>query len=60
MTTNLELLMQSTWLLSGQVEEGEPVRDIPLNQLPFRVGRRSDRVIQDSQSGCLEFACRNH
>ncbi len=30
------------WLLSGQVDEGEPVRDIPIQALPFRVGRRPD------------------
>ena len=30
------------WVLSGQVDEGEPVRDIFVNSFPFRVGRRSD------------------
>lgn len=42
MTINPEQLMETTWLLSGQVDEGEPVREIPINSLPFRVGRRSD------------------
>lgn len=32
----------SVWLLSGQVLDGEPVREIPINVSPFQVGRRSD------------------
>ena len=42
MTISVETTAQSMWLLSGQVDDGEPVRDIPVNTLPFRVGRRSD------------------
>jgi len=30
------------WLLSGQIREREPIRDIHINPFPFRVGRRSD------------------
>ena len=30
------------WFLSGQTDEGEVVRHVPLHTFPFRVGRRSD------------------
>ncbi len=30
------------WLLNGQLRENEPARDVPLTQLPFRMGRRPD------------------
>jgi EAL domain-containing protein (putative c-di-GMP-specific phosphodiesterase class I) len=42
MTTFPDQSIETMWLLSGQVDEGEPVREIPLNSYPFRVGRRSD------------------
>lgn len=31
-----------TWLLSGQLRQDEPVRDISLTTFPFRMGRRPD------------------
>ncbi|MCA9259314.1 MAG: FHA domain-containing protein, partial [Planctomycetales bacterium] len=31
-----------TWLLSGQLQEDEAVRSIPINVAPFLVGRRSN------------------
>lgn len=27
------------WLLSGQVEEDAPIRDIPISVIPFQIGR---------------------
>ncbi len=42
MTIISEITTQSVWILSGQVDDGEPVREIPINTLPFRVGRRAD------------------
>jgi EAL domain-containing protein (putative c-di-GMP-specific phosphodiesterase class I) len=33
---------QALWFLSGQTSEGEPVRHVPLQSFPFRVGRRTD------------------
>lgn len=42
MTTISDQTTDTMWLLSGQVAEGEPVREIPINAYPFRVGRRSD------------------
>ena len=56
MTINPEQLMETTWLLSGQVDEGEPVREIPINSLPFRVGRRSDVSCRIPQSDRFESA----
>ncbi len=35
-------MTDSTWLLSGQIREDEPVRDIAINASPFQIGRRSD------------------
>ena len=32
----------TVWYLSGQVDESEGVRQIPINTFPFKVGRRSD------------------
>lgn len=32
---------QATWLLSGQIRQGEPVRQVRIDCSPFRVGRRS-------------------
>jgi EAL domain-containing protein (putative c-di-GMP-specific phosphodiesterase class I) len=29
------------WLLTGQVEEGAPVRDVPIIATPFQIGRRT-------------------
>jgi EAL domain-containing protein (putative c-di-GMP-specific phosphodiesterase class I) len=41
-TMTIEQSTDTMWLLSGQVNEGEPVREIPINSYPFQVGRRSD------------------
>ena len=32
---------RTVWLLSGQLTEGDSVRDIPITAMPFQVGRRS-------------------
>jgi EAL domain-containing protein (putative c-di-GMP-specific phosphodiesterase class I) len=32
---------ETTWLLSGQVEEDAPIRDVPISVTPFQVGRKS-------------------
>ncbi len=46
MTTIPEQIPETMWLLSGQVDEGEPVKEIPIHALPFRVGRRSDVALR--------------
>ncbi len=46
MTTIPEQLPETMWLLSGQVDEGEPVKEIPISSLPFRVGRRSNASLR--------------
>lgn len=35
-------LNASVWFFAGQLGESEPVRHVPINTLPFRIGRRSD------------------
>ena len=37
---------KTTWLLSGQTGENEPVRQVRVDQSPFTVGRRSDVSLQ--------------
>jgi EAL domain-containing protein (putative c-di-GMP-specific phosphodiesterase class I) len=37
------------WYLSGKVHSNEPVRHVPLNSFPFRIGRRTDLTF------CLPF-----
>ena len=46
MTNCPQKSIESVWLLSGQVAEGEPVRDIPITSTPFQVGRRSGLSFQ--------------
>ncbi|MEM8945687.1 MAG: EAL domain-containing protein [Planctomycetota bacterium] len=41
MSIDLPLTDSVTWHLSGQMQEDEPVRTIPITALPFTVGRRS-------------------
>lgn len=36
---------QSTWLLSGQVSDDEPMRHISVDRSPFSVGRRPDQKL---------------
>lgn len=33
-------LQPSIWFFAGQIDESEPVRQVPIQTLPFRVGRR--------------------
>ena len=35
----------ATWLLSGQLQENEPVRTIRINSSPFSVGRRNETAL---------------
>ena len=32
---------ETMWLLSGQIEEDAPIRDIPISVTPFQIGRKS-------------------
>lgn len=41
MTIELTLPSTGTWLLSGQLQEDEPVRTIRINSSPFTIGRKS-------------------
>ena len=36
----------TTWLLSGQVEENAPIRDIPISVIPFLIGRKSSAALR--------------
>lgn len=40
MATCLTRSTQCLWVLTGQLEEGGPTRDIAIQSLPFRIGRR--------------------
>ena len=44
------------WFLSGQIDEAEPNRQLPIHTLPFSIGRRSDSNL------CLPVGCisKNH
>ena len=42
MTASAQQSTDAMWLLSGQVDEGEPVREILITSFPFQVGRGSD------------------
>ena len=41
MSVELPTITKTTWLLSGQLKEDEPVRNVRIESSPFIVGRRS-------------------
>ena len=42
MDSNVVVTGNSVWILSGQLADEQPVRDVPVTQFPFQVGRRPD------------------
>ena len=45
MDSNVVVNGNSVWILSGQLADEQPVRDVSVTQFPFQVGRRPDLAL---------------